>query len=96
MKKEGLKKRLQESPCIIENILERASDNKIADTEKAREFVSDVLKLAKSYNLSVFVVTEGASGTMNNNCDAVRNARDSHIKWEKKNGHDPYEDWSKK
>lgn len=38
------------------------------------------------------MVTEGASAT-NNGCDAVKNARDNHTKWEKEHGFDPYEDW---
>ena len=63
--------------------------------EKAREFVSKVRELAKEYDLPFFVVTNGASATSNNGCDAVRNAREAHIKWEKENGEDPYEDWSK-
>lgn len=55
----------------------------------------EVKELAKKYNLPFFVVTDGASATFNNGCAAVKNARDNHIKWEKENGYDPYEDWSK-
>lgn len=29
------------------------------------------------------------------NCGAVRNARNNHIEWEKENGYNPNEDWSK-
>ena len=47
------------------------------------------------YNLSFFVVTEGASAISNNGCEAVKHARDCHIDWEKQQGFDPYEDWSK-
>lgn len=64
-------------------------------TEKAREFCKEVRKLAEKYELPFFVVTDGASATMNNGCEAVRNARENHIKWEEENGHDPNEDWSK-
>lgn len=63
--------------------------------EKARSFCKEVKDLAKKYNLSFFVVTEGASAISNNGCDAVKNARDAHIKWEMDNGLDPYEDWEK-
>ncbi len=63
--------------------------------EIARQFCQEVKEIAKKYNLPFFVVTEGASATSNNNCVAVKNARDNHIKWEKENGYDPYEDWSK-
>ena len=63
--------------------------------EKAREFCLEVKKLAKKYDLPFFVVTDGASLTSNNNCSAVKNARDAHIKWEKENGYDPFEDWGK-
>lgn len=66
-------------------------DNK----EKAREFCLKVKKLAKEYDLPFFVVTDGASATSNNNCSAVKNARDAHIKWEQENGYDPFEDWTK-
>ena len=66
------------------------------DKEKERKFVSEVKELAIKYNLPVFVVTEGASATLNNNSDAVKHARDSHKEWEKKHNFDPYEDWSKK
>ena len=63
--------------------------------EKAREFCLEVKKLAKEYDLPFFVVTDGASATSNNNCSAVKNARAAHIKWEKENGYDPFEDWGK-
>ena len=39
------------------------------------------------------MVTEGASVTNNDGCEAVKNARDNHIKWEEENGFDPTEDW---
>lgn len=63
---------------------------------KARKFCLEVKALAKKYDLPFFVVTDGASATSNNGCEAVKNARDSHIKWEKENGYDPYENWSEK
>ncbi len=66
-------------------------DNK----EKAREFVSKVRELAAEYNLPFFIVTDGASATSNNGCEAVKVARDNHIKYELSKGYDPYEDWSK-
>ena len=66
------------------------------DIEKARKFCIEVKELAKKYNLPFFVVTNGASATLNNGCDAVRNARESHIKWEKQNNYDPYENWNNK
>lgn len=65
------------------------------DIKKARKFVSEVISLSKKYGLNVFVVTDGASGISNNGNPAVKHARDEHIKWELKNGHDPYEDWKK-
>lgn len=67
-------------------------DNKI---DKARELCSKVADLSKEYGLSFFFVTEGASITRNNGCDAVRHAREAQIEWEKKNGADPDEDWVK-
>ena len=62
--------------------------------KKAREFCQKVRELADEYELPFFVVTDGASATSNNGCEAVKNARDNHIKWELENGSDPNEDWS--
>ena len=62
---------------------------------KAQEFCQEVKKLAKKYNLSFFVVTEGASATVNQNCEAIAHARKSHIQWEKENGIDPNHSWEK-
>lgn len=42
--------------------------------------------LADEYGLSFFLVTEGASVTVNENCAAVRAARLAHVQWEKDNG----------
>ncbi len=63
---------------------------------KARKFCEEVRKLAKEYDLPFFVVTDGASTTDNNGCEAVRNARLCHIKWEKSKEFDPDEDWTNK
>ena len=65
------------------------------DVKTARKFVREVEKLAKRYDANYFIVTDGASGIHNNNNPAVKNARDAQIEWEKKNGYDPDEDWSK-
>lgn len=59
--------------------------------EEARKFVSDVMEMANWRNLNVFVVTDGASGISNNGNQAVRNAREAHIKWEIEHGLDPNE-----
>lgn len=67
------------------------NDNKT----RAREFVSRVRDLAIEYNLPFFIVTDGASATSNNGCEAVRVARENHIKYELSINADPYEDWSK-
>lgn len=71
-------------------------EKEIENKNKARMFCHEVKELAKKYDLPFFVVTNGASATSNKNCEAVRNARDNHIKWEKENGYDPYEDWGNK
>ena len=65
--------------------------------EKARKFCLEVKELALKYDLPVFVVTDGACATNNpnNECEAVKNARDNHKKWEVKNNFDPNHDWSK-
>jgi pyruvate/2-oxoacid:ferredoxin oxidoreductase alpha subunit len=62
--------------------------------KNARNFCKEVRELAKKYNVPFFVVSDGASATSNNGCDAVKNARDNHIKWEKNNGYNPDDDWS--
>lgn len=62
--------------------------------EKARKFCEEVKRLAQDYNLPFFLVTDGASATDNNGCEAVRNARLCHINWEKSKGFDPNDDWS--
>ena len=67
------------------------NSNKIA---KAREFCEKVRILAREYDLPFFIVTDGASSTHNNGCEAIRVARENHTKWEKKHGFDPEEDWS--
>ncbi len=60
---------------------------------KAQQFCSEVKKLATRYQLPFFVVTDGASATMNQNCEAVRAARKAHINWEKKHQIDPNHSW---
>lgn len=39
-------------------------------------------------------MTDGASSTHNNGCEAVKIARDNYIKWEKENGFNLNKDWS--
>ena len=60
---------------------------------KAQQFCQEVKKLAKKYNLPFFIVTDGASATVNENCEAVAHARHAHTQWEKENGIDPEHDW---
>ena len=79
----------------IIRINESSLNEACKDVETARKFVRDVGKLAKKYDANYFIVTDGASGTSNTGNPAVKHARDCHIEWEKKHGHDPYEDWSK-
>lgn len=69
---------------------------KLSEDEKlkiARKFISDVKNLAEEIGLNVFVVTDGASGILNDGCEAVKAARDAHIKWELEHGSNPNEDW---
>ena len=63
---------------------------------KSREFVAEVLAMAKERGLNCFIVTDGASGITNNGNDAVNSARKSHMEWERKHGFDPEDDWSRK
>lgn len=62
--------------------------------ERARKFCQEVRILAKKYDLPFFVVTDGASATENDVCEAVKVARDNHINWEREKGFNPDEDWS--
>ena len=68
------------------------------DLADARNFVTEVSKLAKKHNANFFLVTDGASGYSNGNettNEAVKLARDNQIKWEKEKGFDPDENWAK-
>lgn len=69
------------------------SDKINLELEKSRKFCKEVKLLAQKYNLPFFLVTEKASIMSNNGCEAVRHARNCHIKWEKENGFNPNEDW---
>ena len=62
-------------------------------TLKARRFVRDVKELAQRYELPFFMVTDGASGIDNADCEAVEHARRAHMAWELKHGIDPDHDW---
>ena len=68
-------------------------ENKTEKLNKARQFCLDVEILAKQYDLSFFLVTEGASMSRNKDCPAVENARQKHIEWEKSHSIDSNEDW---
>ena len=60
---------------------------------QAQQFCLEVKKLAAQYKLPFFVVTDGASATVNQNCEAVSHARKAHIEWEKKYQIDPNHSW---
>lgn len=62
---------------------------------KAQAFCKEVAQLAKKYDLPFFLVTDGASITSNNGCEAVKVARENHKKWEQAHGIDSNHDWSK-
>ena len=47
---------------------------------KAQAFCKEVAQLAKKYDLPFFLVTDGASITSNNGCEAVKVARENHKK----------------
>lgn len=80
----------------------RRFDESVEDFEEAcknlteaRNFCNDVRNIAKKYDANFFVVTDGASAYHNTGNPAVKNARNQQIEWEKKNGFDPDEDWSR-
>ena len=62
---------------------------------QAQQFCLEVKKLAQRYNLSFFVVTEGASAIVNKDCPAINHAREAHIQWEKENHINSNHDWEK-
>lgn len=64
---------------------EQSENKKEQARVKAKRFVKDVGTIAKNYGLPVFVVTDGASLTDNNGCEAVEHARTAHKDWELKN-----------
>jgi hypothetical protein len=78
---------------IAESQKESINEKKLA---KARQLCKEVEELCKKYDMSFFFVTEGASITRNKGNDAVRNAREAQVRWEKENRFDPDEDWDKK
>ena len=51
--------------------------------KEAKNFCNEVKEISKKYNLSFFLVTEGASVIVNRDCPAVRAARIAHMQWEK-------------
>ena len=60
------------------HIVFKNKKRKLKTQPKAKRFVKDV-------GLPVFVVTDGASLTDNNGCEAVEHARAAHKDWELKN-----------
>nr|DAK78081.1 MAG TPA: hypothetical protein [Caudoviricetes sp.] len=67
------------------HIVFKNKKRKLKTQPKAKQFVDDVGVIAKKYRLPVFVVTDGASLTDNNGCEAVEHARAAHKDWELKN-----------
>lgn len=53
--------------------------------DRAKLFCDQVAEIAKMYEVSFFVVSEGASAHSNYNCEAIRNACESHAIWEREN-----------
>ena len=93
-----LKRTMSESGNNINMLDETSLTEACKDVETARKFLQDVDNLSKKYDANFFIVTDGASMTRNGRGKsepAVKNARDSQIEWEKKNGGNPDEDWLK-
>ena len=91
------------SDAVVDNLYRRGHTQypifeACKDVNEARKFLQDVDKISQKYNANFFIVTDGASMTRNGRGEsnpAVKNARDSQIDWENKNGGDPDEDWLK-
>ena len=67
---------------------------KMDKIKQARQLCLEVEKLASRYKLPFFFVTDGASITRNNDCEAVSVARQSHRKWERQHNIDSNDDWN--
>ena len=63
------------------------------DIIKAKLFCKDVEQLSKKYKLEYFFVTEGASKSKIQKCDAVKQAKADHIIWADKNKKNIYDKW---
>ena len=50
--------------------------------------------LRRSHHKDFIRIPNGASAISSNGCLTVKNIKNNHIKWEKENGFNPYEDWS--
>ena len=91
------------SDAVIDNLYRRGHTQypifeACKDVNEARKFLQDVDEISQKYNANFFMVTDGASMTRNGrgkSNPAVKNARDSQIDWENKNGGDPNENWLK-
>ena len=91
------------SDAVVDNLYRRGHTQypifeACKDVNEARKFLQDVDKISQKYNANFFIVTDGASMTRNGRGEsnlAVKNARDSQVDWENKNGEDPNEDWLK-
>ena len=91
------------SDAVVDNLYRRGHTQypifeACKDVNEARKFLQDVDKISQKYNANFFIVTDGASMTRNGRGEsnpAVKNARDSQVDWENKNGGDPNEDWLK-
>lgn len=65
------------------------------DVESARELTQKVRELAEGYDANFYFVTDGASAIHNEGNPAVKTAREAVAAWERENGFDDKEDWSK-
>lgn len=81
--------------AVLGKTVKKAEEYESERLKRARAFVLAVRKMALKRKLNMFLVTDGASGILNNGNPAVRNAREAQIKWELEHGADPYEDWAK-
>ena len=91
------------SDAVVDNLYRRGHTQypifeACKDVNEAKKFLQDIDKISQKYNANFFIVTDGASMTRNGRGEsnpAVKNARDSQVDWENKNGGDPDEDWLK-
>lgn len=86
---------LEADALIKQDVIKNNPNLNLSKQKRARDFCNEVRLLALQYELPFFVLTDGASAINNNGCEAIKNVKAAHTKWELDHGLDPFEDWEK-